>query len=114
MIDENASDLTLETWILDTGDAIIAKRSSAGEDSLSDLEQLIMCLWAADYGMRNAGDLEAADEVNEGFLKRGAAFAAKIDTPQTLAAFNLSKEELEAQYFDRLGRIVAELSAQYP
>ena len=47
-----------ETWLVGAGDAVITK--NAGGVSLSPVERLVYCLWVADYGMRNAGDLDAA------------------------------------------------------
>ena len=47
-----------ETWIIEDGDIVIRKIAEHGIDTLLPIELLIYCLWVADYGMRNAGDLE--------------------------------------------------------
>jgi hypothetical protein len=49
-----------ETWVIETGDTIIRKKTRGGIECLSPWETLVYCLWVADYAMRNAGDLEAA------------------------------------------------------
>jgi hypothetical protein len=51
-----------ETWLMETGDAIIRKKARY---KIDDWETLVYCLWVADYGMRNAGDLETAAAVSE-------------------------------------------------
>ncbi len=53
----------LETWIIDVGADVIAKRSAIGREALTPLEKLIYCVWVADYGMRNAGDLVVAADI---------------------------------------------------
>ncbi|WP_332770517.1 hypothetical protein [Phenylobacterium sp.] len=47
-----------ETWLIDTGHDVIEKKAATGPASLNPRERLIYCLWVADYGMKNAGDLE--------------------------------------------------------
>jgi len=53
-------DLENETWIVERGGQIVEKMTDAAHQPLTDLERLIYCLWVADYGMRNTGDLETA------------------------------------------------------
>ena len=101
------SDLDLETWILGAGDAVLAKKQREG--GLSPLDELVHCLWVADYGMRNAGDLETANDVREGFQATARASAAELGLPQSLAAFSLSQDELERRYFDLLEGVCREL-----
>jgi hypothetical protein len=106
----NQNDLELETWIIDAGHDVIVKESGAGADALSDLDRLIKCLWAADYGMRNAGDLETANEVLDGFQEKGCRLAGKLDLKITRDAFALSRQDLQASYFERLPDIREELA----
>ena len=61
-----------ETWIIEAGDAVIQKRAEQGDDALTPLERLIHCLWVADYGMRNAGDLITAGDVYPSFHDEAA------------------------------------------
>ncbi len=100
-----------ETWIISAGDAVIKQRASRGAESLSALERLIYCLWVADYGMRNAGDLETAYDLYEPFQGEGARYAKELGLSQTYAAFTLSQSELETRYFDVLDSICAEIRA---
>ena len=60
-----------ETWLLERGGEVIEKMASSGEGSLNAREKLVYCLWVADYGMRNAGDLDTAGDVYEKFLSEG-------------------------------------------
>lgn len=48
-----------ETWIIETGDSVVLKRAELGVGALSAREVLVYCVWLADYGMRNSGDVEA-------------------------------------------------------
>ena len=56
-----------ETWILETGDRVIQKKARYGVNRLSPWESLVYCLWVADYGMRNAGDLDTACDLFASF-----------------------------------------------
>jgi hypothetical protein len=55
--------LDFETWILDRGDEIIRKEHEFGTESLSTLENAVYNLWAVDYAVRNAGHMEALEEL---------------------------------------------------
>ena len=89
-----------QTWIIDVGHDVIVKEDAQGKASLTTLERLIYCLWVADYGMNNGGDLETARDLHKSFQKEGAAAAKKLSLPLTHAAFCLPKAKLEARYFD--------------
>jgi hypothetical protein len=103
-----------ETWLLDEGDRAIQRKIAEGYSSLEPLDRLIYCLWAADYGMRNAGDLAAAADLHPTFLRDGQSAAQQLRLPCAIAAFSLSPQELEQQYFDRFDGIVAELRGSTP
>ncbi len=100
-----------ETWLIETGHDVIDKVASGGVSSLSAYEQLIYCLWVADYGMRNAGDLDTATDVDATFHEQGRKLAAELGLPKTLAAFDLSKPELERRFFELFDGVCAELRA---
>ena len=106
------TDLELETWIVEVGGDVLDKESANGRCTLTPLEKLIRCVWVADYGMRNAGDLETAADVYADFQSEGAALAAGLGLPRTRAAFELPIADLEERYFDLLGGVIAELSSQ--
>jgi hypothetical protein len=104
MIDEDN-----ESWLLDAGDAIIQAKVAHGIDSLGARDLLIYCLWVADYGMRNAGDLATASDLYATFHRDALAAAAKLQLPLATAAFSLPVEELEARYFDLFEGVCNEL-----
>ena len=52
-----------ETWVIEAGDTVIRKITCSSIECLSPWEMLVYCLWVADYGMRNAGDLDTAADV---------------------------------------------------
>ena len=98
-----------ESWIVDTGDSVIQNLVDAGVDALSPSEKLIYCLWVADYGMRNAGDLDTAHDLYADFQTEGARLAQELCLQATREAFMLSKEDLQRQYFDRFDAICHEI-----
>ena len=101
-----------ETWILDAGDAVIEKRAAQGPAALQPLDRLIYCLWVADYGMRNAGDLSSAGDLYPDFQTEAAELARGLKLPTTHAAFALSQTELQAQYFQVFDAICDEVRAK--
>lgn len=106
MLDDNH-----ETWLLNEGDQIIEQKAAKGYSSLTLRARLIYCVWAADYGMRNAGDLTTAADLHPTFLVDGQSAAQELGLPHAAAAFSLTAEELERQYFDLFDNIVAEIRA---
>jgi hypothetical protein len=106
------TDLELETWIVEAGADVIEKQAAHGRVTLTPLEKLIYCVWVADYGMRNAGDLIAASDVYAEFQEEAASLALELGMPFTRAAFALPTTDLEGRYFDLLSGIVDELDTQ--
>jgi hypothetical protein len=100
-----------ETWIIDAGDEIACKRAARGPDTLSPLERLIYCLWVADYGMRNAGDLTAASDLYAAFDVEAAKLSQLLGLGITRSAFALSRSEFEQQYFQLFDEMCDELRA---
>jgi hypothetical protein len=98
-----------ETWIIEAGDEVISKKASVGIARLSRKERLVYCLWAADYGMRNAGDLDTARDLYPNFQHDAAALARELSLPFIHESFSLSAAALQQQYFQRFDRISLEL-----
>lgn len=96
-----------ETWILEAADIVITKR--VGGARLSPDERLVYCLWVADYGMRNAGDLDVARDIHRDFQREAADLAKELGLPFTRQSFGLPPEVLRAEYFERFDRICAEI-----
>ena len=65
----------METWLLEAGDEVIEKRAVQGEASLSPPERAIYCMWVLDYAVRNAGSLDALEDVHETAIEDLAVFA---------------------------------------
>ena len=106
------SDFENETWIIDAGDEVIGKKAASGMDSLTPRERLIYCLWVADYGMRNAGDLETACDLFVPFQSLGRETAMALNLPQTLSLFDLTRDEMEQRYFDHFDVVCEEIRAR--
>jgi hypothetical protein len=98
-----------ETWIIEAGDAVIRKKARSGIDSLSPWELLVYCLWVADYGMRNAGDLDIAADFYAAFQSDARRLAEELSLPITHSAFSLAKNDLEQQYFERFESVCNEI-----
>ena len=101
-----------ETWVIETGAAIVTKM--AGGARLLSVERLIYCLWVADYGMRNAGDLNTARDVYRDFQREAAALARELGLVFTHQSFKLPAEVLQVEYFERFDRICAEIQGTGP
>jgi hypothetical protein len=100
-----------ETWLLDAGDGVIQKKAVQGYSSLSPLERLIYCFWAADYGMRNAGDFATLIDLHPAFLSDGKSAAQELGLRRSAAAFSLPADELERRYFALFDDMVNEIRA---
>jgi hypothetical protein len=103
-----------ETWVIEAGDRVIQKKARAGVERLSPWEKLVYCLWVADYGMRNAGDLDTAAEVYPQFHLDAQRMAETLSLRLTHEAFSLSQGDLEREYFDRFEAICIEIRAAEP
>ncbi len=100
-----------ESWLLNRGGRVIEKMATENYSSLPPLDRLIYCLWAADYGMRNAGDLETAADLHPACLDDGKSAAQELNLPRSAAAFSLSPDELERAYFRLFDEVVSEIRA---
>jgi hypothetical protein len=100
-----------ETWVIEAGDLVIQKEALGGVECLSPWERLVYCLWVADYGMRNAGDLDTAADVYPQFHLDAKRMAETLSLRSTHEAFSLSQGDLEREYFDRFESICDEIRA---
>lgn len=99
------------TWLLDAGDNCIEKESTEGFEALPAVHRLVYCLWVADYGMTNAGDLAVCHDIRETFLSDGRVAARELGLPISIAAFSMAPEELEQRYFELFGDVVREIKS---
>jgi hypothetical protein len=98
-----------ESWVVERGAMVIEKKAQSGVTSLSPWEQLVYCLWVADYMMRNAGDFANAVDMYPDFQTDAKQFAERLSLPTTFEAFSLSQRELQREYFDRFEAICSEI-----
>jgi len=103
-----------ETWLIDTGDLVIRKKAKSGIDGLLPWEAFVYCLWAADYGMRNAGDLDAATDVHSTFHEQAHRIGKQLSLILTQDMFALSKDDLALQYLERFELICDEIKGARP
>ncbi|MEM6474207.1 MAG: hypothetical protein AAF802_32010 [Planctomycetota bacterium] len=98
-----------ETWLIDVGDKVIMQRTENPSARESPIERLIYCLWVADYGMRNAGDLTTASDLYANFLLDGRRISAELGLTATADLFLLDTTEFEQTYFDIFDAVCTEL-----
>jgi hypothetical protein len=102
-----------ENWIVEAGDAVVRSRVDLGPANVKSLDLLIYCLWVADYGMRNAGDLDTAGDLYAPFHDEGLRTSKELGLTETHSFFALSLKDLEQQYFERFDIVCNEIrSAQ--
>ena len=89
-----------EEWLLNAGDALLQRKAAGSLATLSIWDRAVYSLWVADYGMRNAGDLQAAYDLWSVFKAEGVAAAAELGLPSLRLLFSLSDSEFEAIYGD--------------
>jgi hypothetical protein len=87
-----------ETWVIEAGHEVLKKMAVAGLAGLVPLERLVYYLWVADYGMRNAGDLDAADDVCPHFQSEARLLAEELSLPAAREAFALPPSVLQKEY----------------
>jgi len=100
-----------ETWLIDVGDRMIKKKATGGALGLTPPERLIYCIWVADYGMRNAGTLEAAKDLYRDYKEEAEQLSFELRLPYVHESFCLSVQALEREYFDRFERICNEIKS---
>jgi len=101
-----------ETWIIEAGADVINRKHSHGAGALTPLDRLIYCLWVADYGMRNAGDLDTALDLYANFQSEAAQIAKQLSLQATCEAFELPSDDLQQQYFERFDEICDEIKSR--
>jgi hypothetical protein len=100
-----------QTWVIEAGDDVIQKRLLTGDGSLTTKEKLIYCLWVADYGMRNAGDLAVAYNLYPNFHEEGAQCSKMLGLTFVAESFMLPRDQLERQYFARFEQLCNEIKS---
>ena len=100
-----------DSWVVEEGDRVIRKKAQGGLEGLTNYERLVYCLWVADYGMRNAGDLETARDVYPDFQTTALRAAQQMSLPVTCQVFAMDTKELEDVYFDRFDAMCNEIRA---
>jgi hypothetical protein len=98
-----------ESWLIDAGDAVIRAKAARGIKSLGARDRLIYCLWVADYGMRNAGDLVTASDLHAKFQDDALRAASELRLHHATAAFSLPVQDLQTRYFDLFDSVCDEL-----
>jgi hypothetical protein len=98
-----------ETWIIYAGDAVIKMKAVLGVSALSLIERLVYCVWVADYGMRNAGDLETAHDLYPNFQREAAYLAGEVGLGFTRESFLSPTTVIQDEYFERFDRICDEI-----
>lgn len=103
--------LDAETWLLDAGDEVIAKKAKRGAASLSDVERAIYCLWVLDYAVRNSGSFGPMNELYPSAKDELLAFA-QARKLEAMAAWLVSASDegaFCADYYSHFDKTCSEL-----
>lgn len=103
-----------ETWLVEEGGRIIHQKAASGLDRLTIWERLVYSLWVADYGMRNAGALDAARDVYADFQSVALQSATELSLPFTCGMFSLDCNVLQSRYFDLFDAVCTEIRNARP
>jgi hypothetical protein len=103
-----------EEWILLEGAFAVEQKASAGLDKMDSYPKLVYALWVADYGMRNAGDLETSLDIFSGLLELGKSAAISLGLPKAKSLFALSQQRFEQEYFEYFEQVCDELRNSAP
>ena len=98
-----------ETWIIEIGNQILERKASSEVIVLSDIELLTYYFWVADYGMRNAGDLEVSYDLERSFHSDGLRIAESLQLSTIINLFSKKQKEFEELYFTIFDNICKEL-----
>jgi len=99
-----------ENWLIETGDDIIHKKAATGWQNLNDAERLTYCLWVLDYGMRNAGDVQTAEDVFPDFQKEAVASATRLGLADIAAIFENAGSLSQERYFNEFEKVCSSVS----
>ncbi len=106
-----------ETWLLEAGDTVIAKKALSGLYSLSDVERALYALWVIDYSVRNSGTLGEVKELYPAALVELNQFAQAnhcIELARISARkIEADEEVLVQQYHTLFDLACAEIQALY-
>ena len=103
-----------ETWLIEAGDRVIEQEAHSSLGSLTTWERVVYSLWVADYGMRNAGDLDTAKDIFADFQSMARRSAEELSLSLTQEAFSLEPGSLEEEYFERFDAICDEIRNAEP
>ena len=98
-----------ETWVIETGGMVFRKETRGGVACLSPFRDACLLSLGADYGMRNAGDLDTAADAYPEFQLNARRIAKASSLRLTHETFSLPKSDLEQQYFDRFEQVCSEI-----
>ena len=106
----------LETWIIEFGDEIIHKEHEAGASSLSPVESAVYDLWAVDYAVRNAGDMEALEDLRPTAAINLAQFLKTIghlDLASYMESLSSAGDRCES-YYSKFAELCVALQCALP
>ena len=99
-----------ENWLIETGDDIIHKNAATGWQNLNNAEKLTYCLWVLDYGMRNAGDVQTAEDVFPQFQQEGESSARQLGLSDVAALFRSVQSLSQQTYLEDFDEICRSVS----
>jgi hypothetical protein len=99
------TDTDLEDWLLGVW--------PLADQEQSPLHTLVKCIAAADYSIRNAGDLDAAEDVRADFQQGAVDSARLLRLPITHHHFSQTKDRLVERWYGIFDRMIGEVRAAW-
>ncbi len=94
-----------ENWLIETGDAVIAKRAASGSSSLSDAERATYCLWVIDYSVRNSGTLNEIEGLYPAALAELNQFARENQCSRLLQISSTENQTSDERFLEEYYRL---------
>src|SRR6266850_5848774 len=94
-----------ETWLVETGDIVIAKKTGSALSALTDTERAIYCFWVIDYSVRNSGTLGAMGDLYPNALLELNQFARRNNCARLSLISDPVSSTDEEEFFKNYSRL---------
>ena len=104
-----------ETWLIEVGDNVIAKKSRLSYEELSEIEKSVYCFWVIDYAVRNSGTLGPVGDLHPLALNELKDMANKHVWVHMLNLLSVADNENEFRqmYYEQYESACSEIRSAY-
>jgi hypothetical protein len=94
--------IDLETWLIDTGDAVLHKLNNEGASALDPINWGVYWMWWIDYAVRNSGSFGPLQDMDSTAINDLLAFSERTGLQKSyLEHFDEACSELRDAYCRR-------------